>query len=77
MKTGRDHAIVVGASMAGMLAARVLADTFERVTVLERDALPDGPNRALACRRRGSVTRCCHAEDEFWNDTFLESLRSC
>src|SRR5947209_19495178 len=29
--------------MAGLLAARVLADYFDRVTVLERDRLPDGP----------------------------------
>ncbi|GAD85589.1 FAD-dependent oxidoreductase [Nocardia asteroides NBRC 15531] len=33
------HAIVVGAGVAGLLAARVLADRFERVTVLERDEL--------------------------------------
>jgi flavin-dependent dehydrogenase len=37
------HAIVVGASIAGLLAARVLADHFERVTVVERDQLPTGP----------------------------------
>jgi 2-polyprenyl-6-methoxyphenol hydroxylase-like FAD-dependent oxidoreductase len=41
VKKERAQAIVVGASMAGMLAARVLADFFEQVTVLERDALPD------------------------------------
>lgn len=40
--TGKKaQAIVVGASMAGMLAARVLADFCEQVIVLERDALPD------------------------------------
>jgi 2-polyprenyl-6-methoxyphenol hydroxylase-like FAD-dependent oxidoreductase len=44
MKSRRTRAIVVGASMAGMLAARVLADVFERVTVLERDTLPNGPD---------------------------------
>jgi 2-polyprenyl-6-methoxyphenol hydroxylase-like FAD-dependent oxidoreductase len=33
------HAVVVGGSMAGMLTARVLADYFETVTVLERDRL--------------------------------------
>ncbi len=38
----RRHAIVVGGSMAGLLAARVLADRFERVTVVERDRFPDG-----------------------------------
>ncbi|MGH3758118.1 NAD(P)/FAD-dependent oxidoreductase [Actinophytocola sp.] len=38
-----DHAVVIGASLAGVLAARVLADHFDRVTVVERDALPDTP----------------------------------
>src|SRR3954464_12544507 len=36
------HAIVVGGSIGGMLAARVLADHFDQVTVIERDQLPDG-----------------------------------
>lgn len=36
------HAIVVGGSIGGMLAARVLADHFDRVTLIERDQLPDG-----------------------------------
>lgn len=35
------HAIVVGAGVGGLLFARVLADSFEQVTVLERDALAD------------------------------------
>ncbi|MGH3784410.1 MAG: NAD(P)/FAD-dependent oxidoreductase [Pseudonocardiaceae bacterium] len=35
------HAVVVGGSMAGLLSARVLADHFEQVTLVERDALPD------------------------------------
>ncbi|HEU4534020.1 MAG TPA: NAD(P)-binding protein, partial [Polyangiaceae bacterium] len=33
----------MGGGIAGLLAARVLADHVERVTLLERDALPDGP----------------------------------
>lgn len=33
--------MVVGAGMAGLFAARVLADKFETVTVLERDSLAD------------------------------------
>lgn len=40
-RAGRGHAVVVGASMAGLCTARVLADTFDHVTVLERDRLPD------------------------------------
>jgi hypothetical protein len=35
-----DHAVVLGASMAGLLAARVLADAYAQVTVLDRDQLP-------------------------------------
>lgn len=37
----RDHAAVLGASMAGLLAARVLADAYGKVTVVDRDAMPD------------------------------------
>jgi 2-polyprenyl-6-methoxyphenol hydroxylase-like FAD-dependent oxidoreductase len=43
-----DHAVVLGASMAGLLAARVLSDSFRQVTVIERDVLP-----AEAGQRRG------------------------
>lgn len=40
----RDHAVVLGAGLAGLLAARVLADRFSRVTLVERDELTgDGP----------------------------------
>lgn len=38
-----DHAVVVGGSVAGLVTARVLADGFDAVTVLEADELPDGP----------------------------------
>ena len=38
------HAVVIGGSMAGILAARVLSDHFDQVTVIERDQLPDGPD---------------------------------
>ena len=34
-----DHALVVGGGMAGLLAARVLADRFREVTLVERDHL--------------------------------------
>jgi 2-polyprenyl-6-methoxyphenol hydroxylase-like FAD-dependent oxidoreductase len=37
-----DRAIVVGGSMAGLCAARVLQDAVDQVVVLERDDLPDG-----------------------------------
>jgi hypothetical protein len=39
----RQRAIVLGASVGGLLAARVLADFYRTVTVVERDVLPEGP----------------------------------
>jgi glycine/D-amino acid oxidase-like deaminating enzyme len=40
--SGNRHAVVIGASMAGLLAARVLSDHFEQVTIIEGDQLPEG-----------------------------------
>ncbi|MDC0719221.1 NAD(P)/FAD-dependent oxidoreductase [Nannocystis bainbridge] len=40
----RRRAIVVGGGIAGLLAARVLTRHFERVTILDRDLLPAGPD---------------------------------
>ncbi|MDQ7910729.1 hypothetical protein RB614_40155 [Phytohabitans sp. ZYX-F-186] len=37
------HAVVVGGSLAGLCAARALADHAERVTVIDRDRYPDAP----------------------------------
>ena len=37
-------AVVIGAGIAGLLAARVLAPHFEHILVLDRDALPDKPD---------------------------------
>src|SRR5688572_8257541 len=35
------HAVVLGGSLAGLLAARVLSDHFEHVTLIERDLYPE------------------------------------
>src|SRR5262245_29767332 len=42
------HAIVVGASIAGMAGAAAVAPHFQKVTVLERDTIPPD-----SVRRRG------------------------
>jgi 2-polyprenyl-6-methoxyphenol hydroxylase-like FAD-dependent oxidoreductase len=44
----RDRAIVIGGSMGGLLAARVLADHYQKVTVVERDEFPP-----IGTQRRG------------------------
>lgn len=38
-----EHAVVIGGSMAGLLAARVLSRHVERVTVIDRDSFPAEP----------------------------------
>ncbi len=54
-KPPSGHAVVVGASMAGLLAARVLSQTYATVTVLDRDQLPSSPET------RRSVPQASHA----------------
>lgn len=39
----KTHALVIGGSLAGLLAGRVLANHFDRVTILERDFYPQQP----------------------------------
>ncbi|WP_159046285.1 NAD(P)/FAD-dependent oxidoreductase [Streptomyces sp. MMG1121] len=49
MDTDVRHAVVIGAGMAGLAAARVLAGRCEAVTVIERDTLPgvSGPRAGV------------------------------
>ncbi|MBV1944809.1 NAD(P)/FAD-dependent oxidoreductase [Streptomyces sp. BV129] len=49
MSERKPTAVVLGGSLAGLLAARALASTGARVTVVERDALPSGsePRKGL------------------------------
>jgi len=49
MKQIGQHAIVIGASMGGLLAARALSDFYAAVTVLERDTFPvsDVPRKGV------------------------------
>ncbi|HEY9630525.1 MAG: hypothetical protein HY785_24840 [Oscillatoriophycideae cyanobacterium NC_groundwater_1537_Pr4_S-0.65um_50_18] len=49
-----DHAVVIGASISGLLTARVLSDYFRQVTLLDRDSLPTS-----AAHRQG-VPQGCH-----------------
>ncbi len=38
-----EHAVVIGASIAGLCAGQVLSDFYQRVTIVERDELPADP----------------------------------
>ncbi|MEU2394625.1 FAD-binding monooxygenase [Streptomyces sp. NPDC007369] len=48
-KYAGDHAVVLGGSIAGLLAARVLSDAYARVTIVDRDTLTgaEGPRRGI------------------------------
>jgi protoporphyrinogen oxidase len=35
----RRHAVVLGGSIAGLLATRVLSEHFEQITLIERDCI--------------------------------------
>lgn len=37
--TETQHVVIIGGSISGLLAARVLSDTFKTVTIVERDAV--------------------------------------
>ncbi|AKN16977.1 hypothetical protein MHAE_01605 [Mycobacterium haemophilum DSM 44634] len=43
MKEIGEHAVVLGAGMAGLVAAGALSEFYDSVTVVERDTLPDRP----------------------------------
>jgi 2-polyprenyl-6-methoxyphenol hydroxylase-like FAD-dependent oxidoreductase len=74
-----DHAIVLGASMAGLLAGRVLADSFDRVTIVERDTLPAAaqPRRGVPQGRQAHIllTSGAHVLDELFPG-FLDELEA-
>jgi glycine/D-amino acid oxidase-like deaminating enzyme len=75
-KTG-EHGVVLGASIAGMLAARVLSDHFDTVTIVERDVLGAAPEnrRGVAQGRHlhGLLLRGAQSLDELFPG-FLEEL---
>ena len=39
----RRHAVVIGASIAGLLIAKVLSGHYKQVTIIEKDSLPETP----------------------------------
>src|SRR5215203_5925054 len=48
-------AVVIGGSIAGLTTARLLADYFQKVTLIERDPLPDNsdPRKGVPQGRHG------------------------
>ncbi|MFI2617292.1 FAD-dependent oxidoreductase [Streptomyces sp. NPDC018584] len=48
-----EHAVVMGASMGGLVAAKTLAARFRHVTVIDRDTLPERPENRRAVPHGG------------------------
>ena len=73
------QAIVIGASMGGLLAARALADYYDAVTIIERDALPtdDEPRKGVPQGRHthGLLARGREVLDELFPN-FTEEMVS-
>ncbi|MDT5116665.1 MAG: hypothetical protein QOE30_2404 [Mycobacterium sp.] len=69
----RNHAVVIGASIAGLCAARVLSDWYSQVSVYERDELPSTPaNRATIPQDRHLHLLMARGATEF--DTLFPGL---
>jgi 2-polyprenyl-6-methoxyphenol hydroxylase-like FAD-dependent oxidoreductase len=70
------HAVVLGAGMAGLLTARVLADFYDRVTIVERDRLLDNPTQHTGIPQgrhlHGFPSRGCRQLDDFFPGIFGE-----
>ena len=80
MKQIGQHAVVIGASMGGLLAARALSDFYATVTVLERDNFPlsDVPRKGVPQGRHphGLLSRGRHVIENFfpgWTDEVVAS----
>ena len=54
MNTSEKHAVVLGGSLAGLMTARVLADHFEHVTLIERDVYTED------CETRRGIPQANH-----------------
>lgn len=61
-----EHAVVLGASMGGLLAARVPPEFYDAVTVEERDVLPDNPVHRRGFRRAGTFMSCWDMAPKSW-----------
>lgn len=74
-----ERAVVLGASVSGLLAARVLAEHFDSVTIVERDELGDTPEHRRGVPQgrhlHGLLMRGAQALDELFPG-ILEEFRA-
>ncbi len=61
-----EHAIVLGASLAGLAAAAAMARRFHRVTIIERDQLPRSTEPRRGVPQGRHATSCCPQGASTW-----------
>src|SRR6266851_5548772 len=59
-----ENAVVIGGSLAGLMTARVLADHFQSVTMLERDHIESSPAVHKSIAQGYHVHGCWSAHKE-------------
>lgn len=75
-----DHAIVIGGSVSGSPAAKVLSEFFDRVTVLDRDDLPKHAEHHRGVPQSPHLHGLLYggriALDELFDDGFTDAMRA-
>jgi hypothetical protein len=71
------RAIVLGASIAGLLTARVLCGRFAEVVLLERDELPARPAPRIRTPHAVHRMACWSADARSWRRSSLDSATRC
>jgi heterodisulfide reductase subunit A-like polyferredoxin len=66
----RERAIVMGGSLAGLTAARVLSDHYREVIVVERDASGQWASNGAGCRRAGMRMASFPAASAPWKTSY-------
>jgi hypothetical protein len=71
-----EHADVLGASIGGLLTARVLADFYDRVSVADRDLLPESPANRRGVPQGHHVHNLLGRGSQILGELFPESSTS-
>jgi len=78
--TGPSRAVVVGASIAGLFAGRVLGDFFDEIVLLDKEALDEGPIPRKAVPQgnhiHGILTPTFHVLERFLPDLIDDLIRN-
>ena len=68
--TARQHALVIGGSMAGLMTAKALSQSFEKVTIIDRDRFPENPEFRKGAPQAAHVHVLLSAGTDFINSLY-------